>query len=242
MIGMYTSFYVTSLLGVDPIVALPICAFVLYVLGLLVYRTIIAKALKGPILSQRLITFALSMVLINTALLLFGGDFKTIQSISISGSIDLGWLIVAKQKLYPLVVALIVAGLMFYFLKNTKPGKAIQATAMDKFAAGLVGINTEKIYERAFALASAIAGIAGCSLTYYYYVYPNVGANFQLFGFIAVAMGGFGSITGAFLGGLIMGIADVLTGMYLNPAFKYLGVCIAFVVIVSFRPKGIFGK
>ena len=242
MLGMFVSFYLNRYFGIDPIIALPFSALSLYILGYLIYKLIIVKALNGPKLSQRLITFALSMVLINFALLIFGGDFKTIQNISISGSYDLGWLIVPKQKLYPFVIALVIAGSMFFFLNKTKQGKAIQATAMDKYAASLVGIDTDRVYANSFALSSAIAGAAGCALTYYYYIFPQGGQNFQLFGFIAVTMGGFGSVFGAFLGGLIMGIVDVMTGIYLNTAFKYLGVCIAFLVIVSFRPKGILGK
>ena len=151
-------------------------------------------------------------------------------------------LTIAKQKLVPFLLALIVAGLLFWFLRYTRMGKAIQATSMDRYAAGLVGINPDRAYTISFALASAVAGAAGCALTYYYYLYPNVGATFQLWGFIAVAMGGFGSITGAFLSGLLMGIADTLTGLYVNTAIKYIGVCVVFLVAVSFRPKGIFGK
>lgn len=242
MLGMYASFFITRLLKVDPLVALPFVFMILFVLGQVIYKLIIAKALKGPTLSQRLITFALSMVLINSSLLLFSGDFRTIQDISVSGSINLGWIIMPKQKLIPFIIAIVVAAAMFYFLGNTRQGKAIRATSMDKFAASLVGINTDRAYSNAFALASGIAGAAGCALSYYYYVYPQVGANFQLFGFIAVAMGGFGSITGAFIAGLIMGIVDVMTGLFLNPALKYLAVCVAFIVIVSIKPKGIFGK
>ena len=242
MIGMFLTFYLNKFFKLDPLLALPITAFLMFVLGYAIYKTVIVKALKGPVLSQRLITFALSMVLINLVLLLFGGEFKTIRNVAFKGSIDLGWLIISKQKLVPLIVALIVAGGMFFFLSKTRTGKAIQATAMDKEAAALVGINTERSYALAFSLASAIAGVAGCALTYYYYIFPGVGANFQLFGFIVVSMGGFGSITGAFLVGLIMGVVDTFTGVYLNTAFKYLGVCLAFIVIVSFRPKGIFGR
>ena len=91
-------------------------------------------------------------------------------------------------------------------------------------------------------IPSAVAGAAGCAMTYYFYMFPNVGATFQLWGFIAVAMGGFGSIVGAFISGLVMGIADTLTGIYINTAIKYIGVCVVFLVTVSFRPKGIFGK
>ena len=230
MLGMFVSYYLNTLFGLDPIVALPFSAGLLFILGWIIYRTIIAKALKGPQLSQRLITFALSMVLINMALLLFGSEFKAVPKIAITGSIDLGWLIIAKQKLVPLVIALLIAAGMYVFLQYTRMGKAIQATSMDKEAASLVGINTNEIYALAFAIASAVAGAAGCALTYYYYLYPSVGANFQLWAFIAVAMGGFGSIVGAFLSGLVMGITDTLTGLYVNTAIKYLGVCIAFLI------------
>jgi branched-chain amino acid transport system permease protein len=128
------------------------------------------------------------------------------------------------------------------FVNKTRIGKAIQATAMDKEAAALVGIDSEFSYALAFSLSAGITGAAGCVLTYYYYVFPGVGATFQLFAFLAVAMGGFGSIPGALLGGIIMGIIDVGTGVLLNPAFKYLAVCVFYVLIVSLRPKGLFGK
>lgn len=243
MLGMFVSYYVNMYLGLDPILAMPISAAVLFVLGVLIYKTIIARALKGPILSQRLITFALSMVLVYSSQLCFGAEYKTIPNPPMfQGSIDLGIIVVAKQKLVPFILALIIAGFMFWFLRYTRMGKAIQATSMDRYAAGLVGINPDRAYTIAFAMASAVAGAAGCALTYYYYMYPNVGATFQLWGLIAVAMGGFGSITGAFLSGLIMGIADTLTGLYVNTAIKYIGVCVVFLVTVSFRPKGIFGK
>ncbi|MCD7993903.1 MAG: branched-chain amino acid ABC transporter permease, partial [Clostridia bacterium] len=225
----------------DPIVSLPICMAIMFGIGFIVYKLIIARALRGPVLSQRLITFALSMVLVNLALLLFSGDFKTIPEVAISGSIDLGFMVLSKQKIVPFVISVCVAGFMFLFLNKTRTGKAIRATSMNKTAAGLVGINPEKTYALAFGLSAAIAGAAGCALTYFYYIYPNVGANFQLFGFIAVVMGGFGSIPGAFFGGLIMGLADSFTGVYMNTAFKYVGICVVFLLLVQFKPKGLFG-
>ena len=241
MIDMYCAFYLNLYLGLDPIASLPFCMIIMFCIGVLIYKLIIAKALRGPILGQRLITFALSMVLINLALLFFKGDFRTIQHVAISGSIDLGFIVMAKNKLVPFVICMCVAGFMFWFLNKTKAGKAIRATSMNKTAAGLVGINSEKAYALAFGLSAAVAGAAGCALTYYYYVYLSVGANFQLFAFIAVVMGGFGSIPGALVGGMIMGLADSLTGVYFSPSFKYVGICIAFLLIVQFKPKGIFG-
>ena len=241
MIAMFCSFYLNLYFGLDPIVSLPICMAIMFGIGFIVYKLIIARALRGPVLSQRLITFALSMVLVNLALLLFSGDFKTIPEVAISGSIDLGFMVLSKQKIVPFVISVCVAGFMFLFLNKTRTGKAIRATSMNKTAAGLVGLNPEKTYALAFGLSAAIAGAAGCALTYFYYIYPNVGANFQLFGFIAVVMGGFGSIPGAFFGGLIMGLADSFTGVYMNTAFKYVGICVVFLLLVQFKPKGLFG-
>lgn len=241
MIAMFCSFYLNLYFGLDPIVSLPICMAIMFGIGFIVYKLIIARALRGLVLSQRLITFALSMVLVNLALLLFSGDFKTIPEVAISGSIDLGFMVLSKQKIVPFVISVCVAGFMFLFLNKTRTGKAIRATSMNKTAAGLVGINPEKTYALAFGLSAAIAGAAGCALTYFYYIYPNVGANFQLFGFIAVVMGGFGSIPGAFFGGLIMGLADSFTGVYMNTAFKYVGICVVFLLLVQFKPKGLFG-
>lgn len=241
MIAMFCSFYLNLYFGLDPIVSLPICMAIMFGIGFIVYKLIIARALRGPVLSQRLITFALSMVLVNLALLLFSGDFKTIPEVAISGSIDLGFMVLSKQKIVPFVISVCVAGFMFLFLNKTRTGKAIRATSMNKTAAGLVGINPEKTYALAFGLSAAIAGAAGCALTYFYYIYPNVGANFQLFGFIAVVMGGFGSIPGAFFGGLIMGLVDSFTGVYMNTAFKYVGICVVFLLLVQFKPKGLFG-
>ena len=243
MLGMFVSYYANRYLGLDPIVAMPLSAGALFLLGIVIYKLIISQALRGPILSQRLITFALSMVLVYSAQMFFGAEYKQlVNPVIFSGTIDLGFITIAKQKLVPFILALLVAGLLFLFLNRTRMGKAIQATSMDRYAAGLVGINPDRSYTIAFAIASAVAGAAGCALTYYYYMFPNVGATFQLWGFIAVAMGGFGSVTGAFLSGLVMGLADTLTGLYVNTAIKYIGVCVVFLVTVSFRPKGIFGK
>ena len=241
MIAMFVSYFFCSYFAVDPIIALPLCMAVLFCLGYGIYKSVIAKALRGPILSQRLITFALSMVLVNMMLLLFGGTFRTVQNISMDGSIRLGPLTIAQNRIVPFLIATVVSLFMFWFLNKTRQGTAIRATSMDKSAAELVGINTEKSYALAFGLSAAVAGAAGCALSYYYYCYPSVGSNFQLFGFIAVVMGGFGSVPGAVVGGLIMGLVDSFTGVYFNTAYKYLGICVVFMLILQFKPKGLFG-
>lgn len=242
MIGMYITYFFNKKFGLDPILSIPFTAIIMFLIGFLVYKTLIRKALKGPILSQRLITFALSMVFVNGMLMLVTSEFRTIPKVAVTGIIDLGFLVISKEKLVPLIVSILVTAALYFFMNKTNIGKAVRATSLEKDAAELVGINTEFSYALAFGIASAIAGIAGCVLAYYYYITPTVGTSFLLFGLIAVALGGFGSIFGAYLGGILMGLVDVFAGVYFNTAFKYVAVCVLFMLVVSFRPKGLFGK
>ncbi len=242
MLGMFITYYLNEYLGLDPILCVPIVGVIMFGLGCLIYRSIIAKALRGPRLSQRLITFAIGMVLTYGALMVFGGQYRTVQNLAFTGSIDLGFMTISKQKLVPLVIALVMVAFMYVFLNLTRAGKAIKAISQDKDAAELVGINSNVTYMVAFGLSSALAGIAGCAITYYYPVYYTAGAAFLLFGFIAVLLGGVGSTAGALVGGIIMGLTDTISGVYLNTAYKYLAVCVIFMLIVTFKPKGLFGK
>jgi branched-chain amino acid transport system permease protein len=242
MLAMYAAFFLNRWLGLDPVLSIPIVMALMFFFGCFVYKALISRALKGPVLSQRLITFALGMVLTNGMLMLVGGQYKKIPNLMFGGSIDLGFMMMSRQKLVPLTICLIITLLLFLFMDKTRTGKSIRATSQDKMAAGLVGINAERAYTLAFGISSAIAGAAGCALTYYYYLSPLVGAPFLIFGFIAVCLGGFGSIHGAFVGGLIMGMVDLFTGTYLSVSYKYLAVCVIFMLIVSFKPKGLFGR
>jgi branched-chain amino acid transport system permease protein len=242
MISMFLAYYCNVWLDIDPILSLPIVMTAMFFFGVVIYRMLISRALRGPVLSQRLITFALGMVLTNGMLMLAGGQNKNIADKLFEGSIDLGFMMISKQKIVPLLVGFVITALLFLFMNRTKTGKSIRATAQDKMAAGLVGIDAERAYTLAFGISSAIAGAAGCALSYYYFISPTVGAPFLIFGFIAVCLGGFGSIGGAFVGGLIMGMIDLFTGTYLSVSYKYLAVCAIFMLIVSFRPRGLFGR
>jgi branched-chain amino acid transport system permease protein len=242
MIGMYIAFFLNMYFGLDPIISVPICMVFMFIIGWIIYKTTIKRVLSGPILSQRLLTFALSIVLANLALSFFGGEYRTVSDLYFTGSITLGSLSISKTKIVPFVASMILSISLYLFINKTRIGKAIQATSMNKEAAALVGIDADFSYALAFSLSAAVTGAAGCILTYYYYVFPGVGATFLLFGNIAVALGGFGSIPGAFFGGIIMGLVDTSTGVYLNTAFKYLSVCFIYIITVSFKPKGLFGR
>lgn len=241
MIGMYVAFWLNALWGLDPLFSLPISMAVLFIVGVLTYKLLISRVIDAPGISQILLTFGLSLVLANAALFFWGADFRTISTLSICGSFKLRGVMISKAKLVPAITSTLLAGLMYWFLNMTKQGKAVQATAMDRDAASLVGIDSALVFTLAFGLAAACAGAAGTALSYYYYIFPGVGTTFNLFAFVAVAMGGFGSIPGAFIGGLLVGLAEALAGFYLNPALKYAVVFSMYFGIAIFKPKGLFG-
>lgn len=242
MIAMYLTYFMSVMFGFDPLVSMPFVIVIMFGLGTLVYTVIIRKALKGPILSQRLVTYALGMILCNGMILIAGGQTKSIGKLMFNKSFNLGSVTISQPKIVLVLTSLVICLLLAWFMNKTKMGKAIRATSQDKEAAGYVGINTQVAYTIAFGISTAIAGAAGSAMSYYYYFTPNIGANFMIFGFIAVCLGGFGSIGGAFVGGMIMGLVDLFTGTYLSVSFKYLAVSVIFLLIVTFRPKGIFGK
>ena len=241
MLGMFISYYFSVKSGLDPLICLPIAAVVMYCFGIVFYKVLIKRVMNAPMLSQLLLTYALSIVLVNVAQIAFGSDFKTVPNKVFTGSFSVGGLIISYSKLVPFIICIATAVILYYILNRTQLGRAIKATALNKDAAALVGINPEKAYMRCVGIATATAGIGGVALSYYFYVYPSVGSVFINFGFVACCIGGMGSIPGAVIGGVLMGIMDTVVGTYTNAALKYLAVFALFLFVVYKRPKGLFG-
>lgn len=241
MLGMFISYYFSVKSGLDPLICLPIAAVVMYCFGIVFYKVLIKRVMNAPMLSQLLLTYALSIVLVNVAQIAFGSDFKTVPNQVFTGSFSVGGLIISYSKLVPFIIYIATAVTLYYILNRTQLGRAIKATALNKDAAALVGINPEKAYMRCVGIATATAGIGGVALSYYFYVYPSVGSVFINFGFVACCIGGMGSIPGAVIGGVLMGIMDTVVGTYTNAALKYLAVFALFLFVVYKRPKGLFG-
>lgn len=241
MLGMFISYYFSVKSGLDPLICLPIAAVVMYCFGIVFYKVLIKRVMNAPMLSQLLLTYALSIVLVNVAQIAFGSDFKTVPNQVFTGSFSVGGLIISYSKLVPIIICIATAVILYYILNRTQLGRAIKATALNKDAAALVGINPEKAYMRCVGIATATAGIGGVALSYYFYVYPSVGSVFINFGFVACCIGGMGSIPGAVIGGVLMGIMDTVVGTYTNAALKYLAVFALFLFVVYKRPKGLFG-
>jgi len=241
MLGMFTSFWLYTLYGVDPLFSIPVCTALLFILGLLIYRFIVSKVMKGPMLAQLVVTFGVSIFLANLAVFLWTPDFRLIEKPLLHGTWDIGDVKLSIPKFVATIGSVIASLFVFLFLKRTKTGKAILATEMDREAALLMGINTDRINSISFALGSALVGIAGAFLSTYYYIYPQVGGTFGLIAFCVVALGGFGSIEGAFIAGIIVGLAQTLGGFFIDPAYKFAIVFLIYLITVWIRPQGLLG-
>lgn len=241
MLGMFFSYYFTLKTGLDPLVCLPACAVVMYFFGVLIYKLLIRRVMKSSTLSQLLVTYALSIVLVNVAQIVFGPAYKTVDTQIFQGSIQVGSLLIAWSRLVPLIICIFTAAVLYIVINKTNIGRSIKATALNRDAASLVGVNAERAYTVCMGLATAASGIGGVALTYYFSIYPSVGSVFMNFGFTACCIGGMGSIPGAVIGGILMGLIDSIVGTFFNVSLKYVAVFALFILVVYKRPKGLFG-
>lgn len=242
MLSMYTAFWLYSLLHLDPLISLPIAAFTLFIIGYLTYKLVVKKVINAPALVALLATFGLSLFFRNTAQFLFSPNSRFInESIVVDKKIELGTIIIGMPKLVASIGSIIMVFVIYYFIEKTRTGKAIKATAQDKATAQLMGINTEKIYALTFGISGAAAGIAGAFMSTFYSIYPESGLMYGLLAFVIVALGGFGNIMGALYGGLIIGLTEALGGYFLGTQFKYAIVFLIYLIVIQFKPKGLFG-
>ncbi len=242
MVAMYVSYWLGFLANVDPLLSIVASGAFIFILGALTYKLIIRFTIGKPGLVALLATFGLAVFLKNLSMNQFTPNFRILSHTWLSGkTIHVGNLIIAVPQLTAGILALVVVALLYLMVNNTKFGWAVQATAMDRDAAELVGIDTERIYVLVFGIGGACVGIAGGIMPAYLAVHPEVGSMFGLIAFICVAMGGFGSIPGAFLSGILVGVVEALAGFYIAPVFKYVAVFGLYLCVILFRPRGIFG-
>lgn len=241
MLAMYASVGL-SLIGLQPLFGLPVVAAALFVFGLIIYRLVIGRLLRGPSEATIFGTFGLLVLMQGLAQALFTSDFRSARHLPFQGTLRAGTIAVSQASLVEAAGALVLTGLLFAFVEYTETGRALRALAEDRVAATLMGIDVGQMNALAFGLGSACTGAAGALLMLSYPVYPTVGTEFALTAFIVVALGGFGKIQGALVGALIVGILEVFGGFYLAPEYKMVPVYIAFLVIVLVRPQGLMGR
>ncbi len=241
MLGMFASFWLFTSFGLDPIFSIPICFAGMFLVGMLIYRFVVRKVMKGPLLAQVVVTFGVSIFISNLAVYFWTPDFRLLPPTILQGTWQIGGIVISIPKLAASAGSVVASAGVLLFLKKTNTGKAILATEMDREAALLMGINTDRINALSFGIGSALVGVAGAFLSTYYYIYPQVGGLFGLIAFCVVALGGFGSIEGAFIAGILVGLAQTLGGFFFDPSYKYAIVFTIYLITIWIKPKGLLG-
>lgn len=247
MVGMFTAYWIVMLTGWHPYAALVLVVPMLFMFGYAMQGIVIRPILQA----QRdvrepteviIVTTGIWYILDNLSLMLFGAEYRVVPT-SLSGQIFLvGDYIIQKPLLYGFITTMVTAGLLVWFLKFTKMGLSIRAASLDRDAASLMGINQYRVYNIAFGIGAAIAGIVGCVLIPFYYVFPTVGVVFDVKCFIIVVLGGLGSIPGALIGGVIVGLIESIFPMFMTSTWTELIVYVVFLAVLFVKPAGLFGE
>jgi len=242
MLGMYLTWLIFTNLGLDPYVSLVISAPLLFLWGAFLQKVFINRVLGALPQNQILLTIGLGLMMSNAVMLIFTSDYQILTTSYSSSSFSMGGLSVSQPLLYSFLVTVGITAALFWFLSKTDTGQAIRATAQDRDAAQLMGINVKRMSVLAMGLGTALAGTAGALLAPTYYIFPQVGGPFTLKAFVVVVLGGMGSIVGATLGGILIGVTESLSAVYVASGLKELVVYVLFLLILLFRPAGLLGK
>jgi branched-chain amino acid transport system permease protein len=241
MIGMYISFFLAHSFGIDPLASLVVSMPALFVIGVLLQHFLIRRVLALGDMPQIFLTFALSLLLVNLALLLFTANYRTVQTPYSELSIHIGPLYVAFAKVIAFVVAMALSATLWVFLHLTDLGKAMRAAAQNRDVAMLMGINPDRVFCVAVGIALALAGAAGSLLMPFYPAYPLVGQVFVLMAFVAVVLGTLGNVTGALIASLMMGVAESLGVQFVGADSGLIVVFVMLLLTLALRPNGLFG-
>jgi len=241
MLGMYVALLIATGLHGGPAVFGPGAAVALFLLGVLVYMTLIKHVMRGPMLAQILSTFGLALLLRYTAFYIFSSDFRTLPDSALSGTLNLGGIFIGWSQLVAGVVAALLALGMHLLLTRSALGSRLLAVAEDRSAAMLMGIRPDRMQALAWGLSAASAGIAGALMAIAFPFSPSVGETFALTAFVVVSLGGFGSVPGAMIAGVVIGLVEALAGFLIGPIYKDVVVYGLFVAILWVRPQGLLG-
>ncbi len=241
MIAMYGAWAMTHAFGLNPYFAVVAIVPAMFLFGAVVYWLIIHPALDKPHLVAVFATMALSIFLQNAALMAMTADLRDIPPI-FNRSIVIGPVHLKVELLLGFLITLLCTFGLQWMIRRTYLGKAIRATVQDGEAAMLMGIPVPRIFLITFAGGSALVGLAGCVMLPLFSVFPSVGLNFVLIAFVIVVLGGMGSIEGALLGGICVGVVQSLSGYYVAPAFGQMFFFILFLLVMIFRPNGLLGQ
>lgn len=242
MLAMYAAFLFYAAFGLDPLFSLPLVALLLFALGVATHYGVIRHILHAPMLVQITATFGLAIFLRSLAQFLWTADYRSIPDPIVTGRVEVLGFFLGVPQIVASFGCLAAFGLLYLFIHHTETGTALQATAQDREAASLMGINTDRMYALGWGIGAVCVAVAGVLLTNYYFIFPEVGVLFALLAYVTVAMGGFGSLVGALVAGVLIGLVESVGGLLFEPAYKYAIVFAMYLGIVLLRPAGLFGK
>jgi branched-chain amino acid transport system permease protein len=242
MLGMYVAFVTWKLLGAGPLLGAPAAAVLLATLGIIVYFALIRSIMKGPMLAQILGTFGLALLLRYAVFWYFGANFLSLPENIVGGTFDVLGIRIEASRLLAGVVALLITGALHFLLTRTSLGSKMLAVSEDAAAAQLMGIRPDTMQAIAWAIAAGITGIAGALIATFFYVVPTVGETLGLIAFVTVSLGGFGSVPGALVAGLLIGVIESLSAYWIGAVYKDIVVYALFLGFLWFRPQGLMGK
>jgi branched-chain amino acid transport system permease protein len=240
--AMFAAFFVYHLLGLDPYVATIILTPLFFLLGYGLQRFVIGPVARGDDRNILLVTLGLAIVIENALLYAFRADTRTIDLPYAFNVVEIGAAFIAVPRVIAFGAVILVALVLWLIMQWTDTGKAIRAVAKEKLGAELAGIDVAHIYAVTFGLGTACLAIAACLLIPTYYVNPSAGNAFVLVAFTIVVLGGMGSVPGALVGALFVGVIESLSGLYLGESLGQIGIFIMFILVLLFRPTGLFGE
>ncbi len=241
-IAMYLAIVLFKNLGLDPLLMLAPIAMVLFVAGYFLQATLINKFITRPEHSQFLLLVAIAIIIVNVLLIIFGPDAQSIQTSYSFDSYQIGSIIIDATKLYAGGGAIVVAAGLMAFFRFTSIGTAIRACADNHTGAQVVGLDVNRLYALTFGLGAACVGAAGAMLVIIIDVTPVLGPAYTLLAFVIVITGGLGSMAGALLGGVLIGLTEAMAGLLYTPSAKSMFAFAILVLVLLFRPQGIVGR
>jgi branched-chain amino acid transport system permease protein len=245
MVAMYVTFGFAMYFGLDPLLSAPLVAAVLFAVGALVYVGVVRFAMRAKTnvgMVQIFATFGFAIVLRGLAQYILTPEYRSIAGTWVGGkTVSIFGIFLPLPQLIGALISIAAFGALFLIIRRTDFGRALEATREDPGAVCLVGIDRNRVFALGWGMGAALVGLAGAVMAIFFYIYPDVGASFALIAYVTVALGGFGSIFGAFAGGIVIGLVEAVTAMILPPSLKFIGIYVLYLAVVFVRPRGLFG-
>jgi len=241
-VAMYGAVLLFAWLKLDPILAILPVAIVFFVLGYALQSTVIHPFITRPEHSQFILLVALATIISNVLLMVFGPDGRSVQTSYSLNSYAIGQVLFDQSRVYAGGAAIACSAALFAFFRYARTGKAIRACADNYLGAKVVGLNVKHLYALTFGIGAACVAAAGCMIVLVVDVTPDLGSYYTLLAFVIVIVGGLGSMGGALLGGVLIGVSEALAGLFFNPAAKSMFSFALLILVLLFRPQGLMGR